>query len=70
MELQEKTVTLRKLTASEGMYLTQVSEVSERVFSDCVYLGQGESVENWREATEEEKLEYEEKQKFDVRDIQ
>lgn len=59
MELQEKIVTLRKLTAKEGMYLTQsAEEVSERIFARTINLGQGELVENWREATEEEKNEY------------
>lgn len=56
MELTSKTVELRKLTASEGMYLTQTDEsLEERTYAKTVYLGQGEKVENWREATEEER---------------
>lgn len=60
MELTSKTVELRKLTASKGMYLTQADEfLEERAYAETVYLGQGEKVENWREATEEEKKAYE-----------
>lgn len=61
MELTTKQVELRKLTATEGMYLTQVDEtLEERTYTKSVYLGQGEKVENWREATEEERQAYEE----------
>lgn len=49
---------LRKITADEGLYLTQAKEVEVRVFSKVVYLGKGDEVENWREATEEEKLQH------------
>lgn len=60
MELITKQVELRKLTASEGMYLTQTDEtLEERTYTKTVYLGKGERVENWREATEEEKKAYE-----------
>ena len=59
MELTSKTVELRKLTASEGMYLTQVdSTIENRTYAKSVYLGQGETVENWREADEAEKQAY------------
>lgn len=59
MELTSKTVELRKLTASEGMYLTQVdSTIENRTYAKSVYLGQGENVENWREADEAEKQAY------------
>lgn len=60
MELTTKQVELRKLTASEGMYLTQTDEtLEERTYTKIVYLAQGEKVENWKEATEEEKKAYE-----------
>lgn len=59
MELNEKLVNLRKLTPKAGMWLTQAYETENRVFSDGVYLAVSESPENWREANEEEKLEYE-----------
>lgn len=60
MELTSKTVELRKLTATEGMYLTQVDNtLEERTYTKSVYLGAGEKVENWREATAEEKQAYE-----------
>lgn len=63
MKLTEKTVTLRCLTPSEGMWLTQAYETENRVFSDGVYLAVNESPDNWREATEIEKLEWEEAEK-------
>lgn len=63
MKLTEKPVTLRYLTPSEGMWLTQVSETENRVFSDQVILGINDSPENWREATEDEKLTYEAEEK-------
>lgn len=57
--MEIKTVELKKLTASEGMYLTQSKEVENRVFAKSIYLAQGDEVENWREATAEEKEAYE-----------
>lgn len=59
MNIDEKQVTLRYLTPSEGMWLTQASETENRVFSEQVILGINDTPENWREATEEEKLEWE-----------
>lgn len=59
MNFTEKQVTLRYLTPSEGMYLTQVGETDNRVFSEQVILGVNDSPDNWREATENEKLEWE-----------
>jgi hypothetical protein len=63
MKLTEKPVTLRYLTPSEGMWLTQVSETENRVFSEQVILGVNDSPDNWREATEDEKLEWEAEEK-------
>lgn len=63
MKLTEKPVTLRYLTPSEGMWLTQANETENRVFSEQVILGVNDSPENWREATETEKLEWEEAEK-------
>lgn len=63
MKLTEKPVVLRYLTPSEGMWLTQVGETENRVFSEQVILGINDSPENWREATEQEKLEWEEAEK-------
>ena len=59
MELTTKQVELRKLTASEGMYLTQNFETEERTYTEYLYLAENEIVENWREATQEEKENYE-----------
>ena len=63
MNFTEKQVTLRYLTPSEGMWLTQANETDNRVFSEQVILGVNDSPENWREATEIEKLEWEEAEK-------
>lgn len=63
MKLTEKPVTLRYLTPSEGMWLTQVGETESRVFSEQVILGINDSRDNWREATEFEKLEWEAEEK-------
>lgn len=63
MNINEKQVTLRYLTPSEGMWLTQAYETENRVFSDQVILGVNDSPDNWREADEIEKLEWEEAEK-------
>lgn len=63
MNFTEKQVTLRYLTPSEGMWLTQANETDNRVFSEQVILGVNDSPENWREATEQERLEWEEAEK-------
>lgn len=59
MNFEEKQVTLRYLTPSEGMWLTQANETENRVFSEQIILGVNDSPDNWREATEQEKLEWE-----------
>ena len=43
-----ETIELRKMTASEGMYLTNGA-----VYSKEVYLGCNDSPDNWYEITEE-----------------
>ena len=63
MNFTEKQVTLRYLTPSEGMWLTQAYDTENRVFSEQVILGINDSPDNWREATEDEKLEYEAEEK-------
>ena len=63
MNFTEKQVTLRYLTPSEGMWLTQAYDTENRVFSEQVILGVNDSPENWREATEQERLEWEEAEK-------
>ena len=67
MELNETQVTLRKLTPKAGMWLTQTYETQNRVFSDGVYLAVNESPDNWRDATEQEKLESEAAEKARIR---
>ena len=59
MNFTEKQVTLRYLTPSAGMWLTQVGETEDRLFSEQVILGVNDSPDNWREATETEKIEWE-----------
>ena len=49
---------MKEIKAREGMYLTQASEVSERIFVTAIK-GANIREEDWREATEEEKREYE-----------
>lgn len=63
MNINEKQVTLRYLTPSEGMWLTQVGETENRVFSEQVILGINDSPDNWRDATEQEKFEWEAEEK-------
>lgn len=59
MEIREKTVTIRTIVAGEGMWLTQVTEVTERIFAKSVTLGKYDSPDNWREVTDEWKEEWE-----------
>lgn len=49
---------MKEIKAKEGMYLTQVGEVVDRVFVTRLK-GANIREEDWREATEEEKREYE-----------
>lgn len=49
---------MKEIKAKEGMYLTQAREVSERIFVTAIK-GANIKEEDWREATEEEKREYE-----------
>lgn len=63
MKLTEQQVTLRKLTPSEGMWLTRTDATTDRVFTKEVFLGVNDSRENWRDATEDEKLAYEAEEK-------
>ena len=47
--MKQETIELRKLTAAEGMTL-----YNGDVFGKEVYLGKGDSPENWREISDEE----------------
>lgn len=53
----ETKVEIRKLTASEGMTLT-----NGETFGKTVYLGKNASAENWREITEAEAEELQKKE--------
>ena len=49
---------MKEIKSREGMYLTQVKEVEDRIFVKAIK-GANLSEDDWREATEEEKNEYE-----------
>lgn len=51
---------MKEITAKEGMYLTQVAEVENRVFVTSLK-GVNINETDWREATLEEKEAYEKK---------
>lgn len=53
---------MKEITAKEGMYLTQVSEVESRVFVTALK-GANVYEADWREATLEEKEKFENQQK-------
>lgn len=55
---------MRKIKASEGMYLTQknVENESARTFAVSLYLADNDSEDNWREATQEEYYLWQKKQ--------
>lgn len=50
--MEISTIEIRKLTASEGMILTN-GEIYSSVGGD-IYLGKNDSADNWHEITEEE----------------
>lgn len=57
---ENKIGNLTELVADEGMYITQSAEVwDERVFCTRRVLTPSEAATDWRDATEEEKVEYE-----------
>lgn len=61
MEIINKNVTLRELIPTEREWLTEAKEnVSNRTFVRKIYIGSEEDTSNWREASDEEKLAYEE----------
>lgn len=49
---------MKEIKAKEGMYLTQASEVADRMFITAI-TGMNVNESDWREATLEEKDEYE-----------
>lgn len=55
---------MKKITASEGMYLTQRNIENEggRTFTITLYLADNDSPDNWREATQEEYYTWQKKQ--------
>lgn len=53
---------MKEIQAREGYYLTQVAEVGDNRLYLTALKGAGINEEDWREATEEEKIAYEEAQ--------
>ena len=51
---------MKEIKAREGYYLTQSEDVAERIFVTAIK-GMNVNPNDWREATQEEKQEYEEK---------
>lgn len=49
---------MKEIKAKEGMYLTQKEEVQDRIFVTTIK-GQKVNEDDWRDATREEKEEYE-----------
>ena len=62
---------MEKLTAKEGMYLTQKNIENEngRVFAISLYLADNDSADNWRDATQQEYYEWQRKQDKFVEDL-
>ena len=60
--MKTDTIEIKKLTPSEGMYLTNGETIAEGV----VYLGKNDNEENWREITAEEKEKIEAEQKIEM----
>jgi len=54
---------MEKIQAKEGMWLTQSGDIKdeERVFTDSVFLAVNDSKERWRDATDQEKTEWEQR---------
>lgn len=52
---------MKEIKAREGFYLTQIKEVEDRIFVKALK-GANLKEEDWREATEDEKIEYERSQ--------
>lgn len=52
---------MKEIKAREGFYLTQIKEVKDRIFVKALK-GANLKEEDWREATEDEKIEYERSQ--------
>lgn len=55
---------MKKIKASEGMYLTQkeIENESARVFAVSLFLADNDSADNWREATMEEYYKWQQEQ--------
>lgn len=58
---------MKEIKAKEGMYLTQAAEVEDRIFVKAI---KGISINeaDWRDATLEEKLEYEKQRESELID--
>lgn len=58
---------MKEIKAKEGMFLTQAKEVQDRIFVTAIK-GMNVNEEDWREATLQEKEEYEKSLEIDKED--
>lgn len=58
---------MKEIKAKEGMYLTQAAEVEDRIFVKAIK-GININEADWRDATLEEKLEYEKQRESELLD--
>ena len=63
--MKTDTIEIKKLTPSEGMYLTN----GDTIANGSVYLSKNDNADNWREITaeEKEKIEAEQKAKIEAK---
>lgn len=59
---------MKKISASEGNYLTQktIENEAARVFVISLYLADSDSEDNWREATQEEYYKWQQERDSEV----
>lgn len=46
---------MKTIRATEGMWLTQVGEATERIYAKAVILAVNDTEDSWREATNDER---------------
>lgn len=63
--MKQSTYTVQIIQPTEGHILTQAAdiELSDRIFSEKIFLGINDSIENWKEITIEESEDLKTKQR-------